>query len=51
MKLPDGRTVSIQIPVRWTMIERDGSVLLRPAAVRLIDRVQILATTYGLRIS
>jgi len=45
MKLPDGRTVFVEIPGRWTATDRSGETVLLPAAVKLVDRVQTLATS------
>src|SRR5271154_74062 len=44
MKLPDGRTVVVEIPGRWTTIDRDGTLAFLPEAVRFIDRVQVLCS-------
>ena len=43
MKLPDGRTLYVEIPGRWVTKDRDGSPALLPEAVRFLDRVQALA--------
>jgi DNA-binding transcriptional regulator YiaG len=40
MKLPDGRRLLIEVPGRWVTVDRDGSPLLTPEAVALLDRVQ-----------
>ena len=42
MRLPDGRTLAVEIPGRWTAEDRDGSALLLPDAVRFLDRLQVL---------
>jgi len=44
MKIPDGRTLLLNIPGRWTTEDRDGSTLLLPEAVRFLDRIQALIT-------
>ena len=44
VKLPDGRTLAVGIPGRWTADDRDGSIVLLPEAARFIDRLQALAT-------
>ena len=43
MKLPDGRTLFVEVPGRWVTEDRDGSPALLPEAVRFLDRVQALA--------
>jgi DNA-binding transcriptional regulator YiaG len=42
-RLPDGRTLFVLIPARLCELDVSGEVLLTPAAVRFIDRVQALA--------
>jgi DNA-binding transcriptional regulator YiaG len=44
MAIPDGRTMVVAVPGRWTAEDRDGSTLLLPEAVRFLDRVQALVT-------
>lgn len=44
MKLPDGRTVYVEVPGRWVTTDRGGNVAFLPAAVRFLDRVRALAT-------
>jgi DNA-binding XRE family transcriptional regulator len=41
MRLPDGRTVAVEIPRRWTTNDRDGSLALLPPAVRFLDQLQV----------
>ncbi len=43
MKLPDGRTLFVEVPGRWTANDRDGSILFLPDAVRFLDRLRVLA--------
>ena len=43
MKLPDGRTLFVEVPGRWTTNDRDGSTLFLPDAVRFLDRIRVLA--------
>ncbi len=43
MKLPDGRTLYVEVPGRWVTEDRDGSPALLPDAVRFLDRIQALA--------
>jgi DNA-binding transcriptional regulator YiaG len=43
MKLPDGRTLFVEVPGRWMTNDRDGTPAFLPPAVRFLDRVQALA--------
>jgi len=43
MKLPDGRTLFVEVPGRWMTQDRDGSPAFLPDAVRFLDRIQALA--------
>jgi hypothetical protein len=43
MKLPDGRTIYVEVPGRWVTKDRGGEVAFLPAAVRFLDRVRALA--------
>lgn len=43
MKLPDGRTLYVEVPGRWMTQDRDGSPAFLPGAVRFLDRIQALA--------
>jgi DNA-binding transcriptional regulator YiaG len=43
MRLPDGRTVFILLRPRWCERDVTGELLLRPEAVRFLDRVRVLA--------
>jgi DNA-binding transcriptional regulator YiaG len=45
MKLPDGRTLYVEVPGRWMTQDRDGTPAFLPEAVRFLDRVQALAQT------
>ena len=40
--LDDGSRLAIAVPAAWTRIDRDGSVLLLPPAIRMIDRLRAL---------
>jgi DNA-binding XRE family transcriptional regulator len=40
MRLPDGRTVCIEVPGRWVSAERGGEPAFLPQAVALLDRVR-----------
>ncbi len=42
MRLPDGRTVAVEIPGRWVTADRDGSPLFRPEAARFLDQLRAL---------
>ncbi len=44
MKLPDGRTVYVEVPGRWVTKDRSGEVAFLPEAVYFLDRIQALAT-------
>jgi len=44
-RLPDGRTLYVEVPGRWVTEDRDGTPALLPPAVRFLDRVQALATS------
>jgi len=43
MKLPDGRTLYIEVPGRWTSTDRSGETTFLPEAVRFLDQVRVLA--------
>jgi DNA-binding transcriptional regulator YiaG len=43
MRLPDGRTLFILIPARWCELDVSGEVAFKPDAVRLLDRVRVMA--------
>ena len=43
MKLPDGRTLFVEVPGRWTTPDRSGEVAFLPEAMAFLDRVQALA--------
>jgi len=43
MKLPDGRTLFVEVPGRWTADDRGGETALLPEGVRFLDRVRALA--------
>lgn len=42
MKLPDGRTLCVEIPGRWVAADRDGAPALLPDGVRFLDRVRAM---------
>lgn len=43
MKLPDGRTLYVEVPGRWVTKDRDGTPALLLKAVEFLDRVRALA--------
>lgn len=43
MKLPDGRTLLVEVPGRWVSADRDGSPVFSPNAVRFLDRIRAVA--------
>jgi len=43
MKLPDGRTLYVEVPGRWTTTDRGGRPAFLPQAVEFLDRVRALA--------
>ena len=43
MKLPDGRTIYVEVPGRWVTKDRSGEVAFLPQAVYFLDRIQALA--------
>lgn len=44
MKLPDGRTVYVEVPGRMAERDRGGELAFTPEGVRFLDRVRALAT-------
>lgn len=43
MRLPDGRTVYVEVPGRWVTADRGGEVAFLPDAVAFLDQVRALA--------
>ena len=43
MKLPDGRTLYVEVPGRYAEQDRSGRVAFTPGGVRFLDRVRALA--------
>lgn len=43
MKMPDGRTIYIEVPNRWISADRDGRPAILPEGVEFLDRVRALA--------
>jgi len=43
MKLPDGRTLYVEVPGRWVTVERDGKPAFLPGGVDFLDRLRALA--------
>lgn len=44
MTLPDGRTVFVLVPGKWCARDLSGEVAFKPEAVRLLDRIRVLAS-------
>lgn len=42
MRLPDGRTVCVEVPGRWVTADRDGTPAFLPEGVAFLDRVRAL---------
>jgi len=42
MRLPDGRTVAVEVPGRWVSADRDGTPAFEPEAVAFLDKVRAL---------
>lgn len=42
MRLPDGRTLCVEVPGRWVASDRDGTPAFLPQGVRFLDRVRAL---------
>ena len=47
MRLPDGRTVFVEVPARMATRDRTGELAFTPEGVRLLDRVRALAWQPG----
>jgi DNA-binding XRE family transcriptional regulator len=45
MRLPDGRTVFVEVPRRMATTDRGGEVAFTPEGVRLLDRIRALASS------
>ena len=43
MKLPDGRSLYVEVPARYAGQDRSGRVAFTPGGVRFLDRVRALA--------
>ncbi|MBI3843929.1 MAG: helix-turn-helix domain-containing protein [Planctomycetes bacterium] len=44
MRLPDGRTIYIDVPGRFTAVDRSGEVAFTSEGVRFLDRIRAAAT-------
>ncbi len=42
--LPNGRTLFVLVPAKWCELDFNGEVLFKPDAIRMLDRVQAMAT-------
>ena len=40
LRLPDGRTLAVEVPGRWVSADRDGTPTFEPEAVAFLDRVR-----------
>ena len=40
MRMPDGRTVCVEIPGRWVTADRGGTPAFEPEAVAFLDRIR-----------
>jgi len=40
MRLPDGRTLCVEVPGRWVSADRDGTPAFEPQAVAFLDRIR-----------
>ena len=47
MRLPDGRTVYVEVPARMATPDRAGELAFTPEGVRFLDRVRALASRPG----
>lgn len=47
MKLSDGRTLYVEVPGRYTLMDRSGEIAFLPEGVRFLDRVRALAMDVG----
>jgi DNA-binding XRE family transcriptional regulator len=45
MRLPDGRTLCVEVPGRWTTADRDGTPAFLPEGVAFLDRIRALFTS------
>jgi len=43
VKLPDGRTIYMEVPGRWVTADRDGTPAFLPEGVAFIDRICAVA--------
>lgn len=41
MRLPDGRTLLVEVPGQWVTADRDGTPAFLPDGVRFLDRVRV----------
>lgn len=45
VRLPDGRTLALEIPARWVVRDRGGSIAFLPEAVEYIEHLRVLFTS------
>ena len=43
MRLPDGRTIYVEVPGKWVTRDRSGEIAFLPQAVKLLDHIRVLA--------
>jgi DNA-binding transcriptional regulator YiaG len=43
LRLPDGRSVYLELPTEYVSRDRSGDLLLRPPAVRYLDQIRAVA--------
>jgi DNA-binding transcriptional regulator YiaG len=43
MKLPDGRTLFVEVPGRMTDVDVSGEVVFKPDGVKFLDRARVMA--------
>lgn len=46
MKLPDGRTLYVEVPGRYVVTDRNGEVAFTPAGVRFLDQLRAIASPF-----
>ena len=47
MRLPQGRTLFVELPAQMVTRDRDGELALLPEGVRFLDRIQAVAISVG----
>ncbi|HUT34799.1 MAG TPA: helix-turn-helix domain-containing protein [Planctomycetota bacterium] len=49
MRLPDGRTLFVEVPARTVVRDRSGELAFTPEGVKFLDRLRALASEIGTR--